>query len=831
MSPEEWLASQTKQATPAAPATPTAAPMSPEQWLDTQKPKPSTTATGLVGALARGVAPVAAGAAIGAAAGLPLAGVGAVPGAIAGAGAAALTQLVGDPIINTINSLLGTKYTLPTDAMEDFLTRVGVAKPRTEAERIVQATAAGASLAGGTVSAARTIQAAAGQSAPVTQKVAGLLATQPALQITSGAAAGAAGQTAKESGASTAAQIAASLAAGMTPFGVAVIPAVRRLATSRPVTAPPRIEPTLTPEAAPTGAAMAPEAPPAAPAVAAIPEAPPAAAIPEVPPAPPPVTPAAAAAPIEAAAPMTFTATLERTDVSEVLNLARKAAGIGPGSSAAKARLIDMAQVNPEAAAAAQRLNIDVPFDVLSDNAQVRSAVGLTRALVAGEAEAAWEATTRAAIQRADEISQQFDAAFISGRPATGATSQKILDSLTNTRDALKANSKVIYDRIDGVDGNGLVPKSTPVSMNNLVQTLQRVIAEVGESGLSQQEKKLLEIATQPGVTYGRLLREKSLIGKAQAGLESPYGSMAEGDLKRLYGAMAQDQLDNVGTVAGEEVRRELRAANLMTAKRKALEKRIIGAFGKEIDGSVSQKMQSAVSTASKGDAAAFNRLMKVVPEDLQKETVATALAAVTAGKAVGRAGAGEVVFSPAEFTKVYRGLRSNPPVYAQMVKIMGPEWDKASRDLYEISRRIADAQGRIPVTGKANQILGEMAINGLFSKVISSGSAQRVVTGVVGTIPGGGLVAPDIIGYMAGAKGSGVQKAAKLFADPAFQKLAVEAATTGQASTATLRSAATSQPFQKFADAAKLPKALDARIQWLQTATQAERQFDQENQ
>ena len=749
-----------------------------------------------------------------------MAGIGAVPGAIAGAGAAALTQLVGDPIINLINNALGTKYTLPTDAMEDFLTRVGVAKPRTEAERIVQATAAGASLAGGTVSAARTIQAAAGQSAPVTQRVAGLLATQPALQITSGAAAGAAGQTAEESGAGTAAQIAASLAAGMTPFGVAAIPAARRLTTSRPVTAPPRIEPTLTPEA--------PAAPPAA---AAIPEAPPAAAIPEVPPATPPVTPAAAAAPIEAAAPMTFTATLERTDVSEVLNLARKAAGMGPGSSAAKARLIDMAQVNPEAAAAAQRLNINVPFDVLSDNAQVRSAVGLTRALVAGEAEAAWEATTRAAIQRADDISQQFDAAFISGRPATGATSQKILDSLTNTRDALKANSKVIYDRIDGVDGNGLVPKSTPVSMNNLVQTLQRVITEVGESGLSQQEKKLLEIATQPGVTYGRLLREKNLIGKAQAGLESPYGSMAEGDLKRLYGALAQDQLDNVGTVAGEEVRRELRAANLMTAKRKALEKRIVGAFGKEIDGSVSQKMQSAVTTASKGDAAAFNRLMKVVPEDLQKETVATALAAVTAGKAVGKSGAGEVVFSPSEFTKVYRGLRSNPPVYAQMVKIMGPEWDRASRDLYEISRRISDAQGRIPVTGKANQILGEMAINGLFSKVISSGAAQRVVTGVVGTIPGGGLVAPDIIGYMAGAKGSGVQKAAKLFADPAFQKLAVEAATTGQASTATLRSAATSQPFQIFADQIKLPKELNGRVQFLQSAIQTERQFDQETQ
>jgi hypothetical protein len=659
----------------------------------------------------------------------------------------------------------------------------------------------------------------AGRAATIPGAIAGAGATQAVIEASQAATGGAFSPA--EIGIAAATGPAGQILQRVAPPVVQAVKAGARRITGRP--AP--VMPPPTAAGAPMGTAMTPEAPP----VAAIPEP---VIVPEVPPAAAPVAPAAAEAveTVAEAAPMNFTAQMERTDVSEVLELARKAAGIGPGSSAAKARLIDMAQVNPEAAAAAQRLNIDLPFDVLSDNAQVRSAVGLTRAKVAGEAEAAWEATTRAAIQRADEISQEFDAAFIAGRPATGATSQKILDNLTNTRDTLKADSAVIYNRIDGIEGgaDGLVPKATPVALNNLQQTLQKVMTEVGETGLSQQEKKLLELATQPGVTYGRLLREKSLIGKAQAGLESPYGSMAEADLKRLYGALAQDQLDNVGTIAGDEVRRELRAANLMTAKRKALEKRIVGAFGKEIDGSVAQKMQSAISTASKGDAAAFNRLMKVVPEDLRKETVATALASVTAGKAAGRAGAGETVFSPAEYTKVYRGLRANPPVYAQMVKIMGPEWDRASRDLYEVSKRIADAQARIPTTGKANQILGDMAINGLFNQVISSGAAQRVVTGVVGTIPGGGLIAPDIIGYMAGAKGAGIEKAAKLFADPAFQKLAVETATTGQASNATLRSTAMSQSFQKFADQIKLPKELDARIQFLQSAIQTERQ--QEN-
>jgi hypothetical protein len=515
--------------------------------------------------------------------------------------------------------------------------------------------------------------------------------------------------------------------------------------------------------------------------------------------------------------------------VIDVLNLARKAGGFGPGSSAAKAQLIDLAQINPEARAAAERLRIDLPFDVLSDNPQVRSAVGLTRALVAGEAEAAWESTVRNAIQRADEVSQQFDANFIAGRPAPGATSQKIVDNLQQTRQTLKTDAKAIYDRIDEA-----VPKNSPVELNNLKTYLDDLRTNLGAAGrMTPQESNLAKMLEKGELTYFGLKREKDLVGQAVGGLKSPYDNMAAGDLKRLYAALAQDQLDNVATLAGEEARRELRAANLLTAKQKALEKRIVGAFGQEIDGSVAQRMQTAISTAAKGDAAAFNRLMKVVPNELQKETLATALASVTAGKAAGRAaGAAETVFSPAEFTKVYRGLRANPPVYSQMVKIMGPEWDRASRDLYEISRRIADAQARIPTTGKANQILGDAAVQGLMGQVMSSSVAQRAATGVASMVPGGGLIAPDIVQWMSSAKGAGVQKAAKLFASPEFQELAVQTATKGgQPSQAALRRTAMSKSFGDFAKEANLPQSLDARIQFLQSAIQTGRQFDQETQ
>lgn len=583
----------------------------------------------------------------------------------------------------------------------------------------------------------------------------------------------------------------------------AAAPAVKRAvqrATGRPVTPAPapapapaaRIEPTLEPMPAPA-APTAPAAPAGAPIGTAM---------------------AQEAAPVAQVATEAF---------EEVGDLVRKASGSGPGSAAAKAKLADVAQVNPEARSAAERLGMDLPFDVFSDNPQVRAAVGLTRSVAGGEAEAAWVNTVRTAIGKADDVVQQFDAAFIEGRPAPGATSQRILDSLNSTRTQLFNDADVIYKRVDAT-----IPKTSTVQFPRLTQTLDDVLAEVGEKGLSAQEKKLYELATDPAVTYGRLLREKNLIGQAMAGKESPYGNMAAGDLKRLYGALAEDQLTNVGQIGGDALRQELRAANLLTAKRKALENRIVGAFGKESDGSVATLMQSAIKSASKGDAAQFNKLIKVVPPELRKETIATALASVASS---GRA-AQEGAFGFAEFAKTYRGLRANPPVYKQVIEVLGKDADPVLRDLFEISRRITDARAQVLTTGKANQALVDaMKAEGLIGKVMQSTTAQRVVTGAASAIPGGGFVAPDIVQFMSKGNADAVKAAGKLFASDDFQKLAIEAATKTEPSQAVLRRTAASKAFADFANAAKLPQSLDARVQWLQSAVQTGRQFDQENQ
>jgi hypothetical protein len=509
------------------------------------------------------------------------------------------------------------------------------------------------------------------------------------------------------------------------------------------------------------------------------------------------------------------------TVTTEVVNnLVQKASGTGFGAAAARDKLADLAQINVGAKEAADRLGIKLPADVFSDSPQVRAAAGLTRSAAASEAEAAWRTTVTQAVDKADDVIRQFDATFVEGAVAPGVVSQKIKDSLTKTRADLNAQASKVYDAVDEV-----VPKTSIVDLPKLGETLNSIKAEVGEKGMSAAERNLAKMIEDGNVTYGRLKREKTLIGKALNKMESPYGSMAEADLKRLYAALADDQLTNVGNIGGEELRKQLRAANLIYAKERALGNRIVNAFGNDIEGSIANKMRTAITGAAKGDAGEFNRLLKTVPEDLRKETLATALASVTRSAR----GAEKGGFGFSEFADIYPKLRANPTVYKTIVDTLGKDSANVLRDLFEVSKRITEARANVLTTGKANQAFGNP--EGLIGKIMESTITQRIVTTVTGLVPGGGAVAPDILKFMATGAEDRVKAAGKLFADEAFQKLAVEAATKAAPSAATLRRTAMSQSFQKFADAAKLPKGLDARIQFLQSAAQTGRQFDQENQ
>jgi hypothetical protein len=540
----------------------------------------------------------------------------------------------------------------------------------------------------------------------------------------------------------------------------------------------------------------------------------PAAVVPEAPTMP--VVPQAEIPPSPAITPVVAEVTEE-----EVGSLIKKASGTGFGSTGARDRLADLAQVNVAAKEAADRLGIQLPADVFSDNPQVRAAAGLTRSVAGGEAEAAWRNTVTQAVDKADNAIKQFDATFVEGAVAPGVVSQKIKDTLTKTRSDLNTAAGKIYNSVDEK-----VPKTTVVDLPKLRETLDAVKAEVGDAGMSVAERNLSKMIEAGNVTYGRLKREKQLIGNAINKLESPYGSMAEADLKRLYAALADDQLTNVGNVGGETLRQELRAANLLYAKERALGKRIVNAFGQDIEGSVANKMRTAITSAAKGDTGEFNRLLKTVPDDLRKETLATALASVTRSAR----GAEKGGFGFSEFADLYPKLRANPPVFKTIVDTLGKDSADVLRDLFEVSKRVTEARANVLTTGKANQaLLQGMQAESLIGKVMESTLAKGVVTGAAAT---GGPILAGAASVITSALTQGnkdaLKSAGKLFADESFQSLAIEAATKGE-SAASLRRAALSPAFSKFADLVGLPKNVDARIQFLQSAIQAG-QATQEN-
>lgn len=727
----------------------------PESIPPVQDPSapPETTLTGVVGSVNRGLAPYAAGSIAG-------------PAGVAAVGTA---KLVGDPLTEGVNSLLDLmgvdpKYhqVSPSGALGMLMDKLGVYKPRTAVERIAQA---GAETAGGGLGGAMLGQQMAKSTAPLVAGAGEILAAAPAQQVAGGAGAGLASQTAAELGGGPVAQIGAGLLGA----------ALGSKAVPKPKT--PLTEAYKLPELAPAESQVLPGI-------------------------------AGGAENPMGMIPKVQTPTVSPEEIGAIV---KKAA---LGSKAAQQKLADLSSVNIEAKNAAERLGIDLPADVFSDNPMIREAAGLTRSVAGTPASGAWRTIVTDAVDKADEALGKVGASFVEGQVSPGMVSQKVKDSLLKTRSEMNVASKAVYEQVDSA-----IPKASKVELPNLGATLNSIKNEMGVGGLSAQEKKLLQMAgSKDGVTYGRLIREKNLVGQAIAGKDSPYGNMEAASLKRLYGALAEDQMTNVDKIGGPELKQQLQGANLLYGKERALGQSIVDTFGAEGEGSIANKMRAAITSSSKGASEDFNNLMKIVPDDLKKEVVATALGSVTrSARGAERGG-----FGFSEYAKTYQGLRANPPIYKQIVSTLGNEAHEMMRDLYEVSRVITDARANVLTTGKANQALvGSMQAEGLVSKVLDSAVAKGGATVAAGF--GGGPVAAGATSLLTNALSAGKKDtmalAGKLFISDEFKRLAVEAASRPTPSNVSVRAVANSSAFRRFSKAVGIPNSDQERTAWILNA------------
>lgn len=511
------------------------------------------------------------------------------------------------------------------------------------------------------------------------------------------------------------------------------------------------------------------------------------------------------------------------------VKLAEMAKRASQGNPAAMRQLAEAVAVDPAAVESAKRLGIELPADVLSDSEQIRSALGGVRGKVGSEAEAAWQRTVKEASDKADEVVQAFD-----GAPSPGAVSDKVLASLQASRDALKAEAKTLYNSVDEV-----IKPSAPVTLDNVDSVIRQSLKDLdGDvSALSEGERMMMRLAERGRVdpsmpaqagraTHEALKRVKADLQRAVRMGDGPFVSNDQRRLKILEQAIKADELANAERIGGAVVRDKVRLAHQMTAKQKGLEDRMVGAFGRDKEGSVATLMQGAIADASKGNSARLTKLLKAVPQDLHGEVLMTALSSATRAKQ----GVAEAGFGFSEFAKTYAGLRAkgNEPIFAQLSKSLGPERSAALRDLFEISKRITSARANVKQTGKANQpFMQALEAESLVQRIAGSAMGKAAAVGIGGA-GGGGLGAVGANALLASiAKGDKdvVAKVGKMLISPEFSALAVELATNPTVKKETVRRVVNSQRWRDFAKAANVPREPKAAEKWLTAALQAARQ------
>jgi hypothetical protein len=513
---------------------------------------------------------------------------------------------------------------------------------------------------------------------------------------------------------------------------------------------------------------------------------------------------APAEAPVPVAAPLTAgeraaAGTLTQEELGELI---KKASSRGIGSTRAKEELASLVGENPQIRSAVESLGIEVPPDVFSDNQQIRKAIGLTRSEVGSAAETEWLNTVKSATNKADELMSSVDAS-----KDISMVSENVRRKMVSTRQELESEAKNLYTQAEGA-----FPAKSTVQLKNV----QKVLAERLENlkgkveSLHPKEARLYKIIKNDPeeLTYEFLKTEKTYVGDALRGtqLAAPdtYGSMAERNLSNLNAAFAKDQVENVSRLGGEEAGRQIKAANLLYAKNRALGKRIVSIFGKDEVGSVASLMQSAIKTGSKGDTVRIGKLLRSIPQEeaaLRKEVVATAINDLSLSKS----GANEGNFSFSRFADTWGGIQRNSEMLKIVSKELGPEATGMLKNLYTASRAIASAEKNVLHTGKANQVL----INVLneqsgLSKALSTtaGKAGAAGVGAIFGGPTGAVVGSLIQNSISKGSKEGVKRAGELFASEEFKSLIREIAQTGEASTRSRNRLGISRVFNRFRQA-----------------------------
>ena len=513
--------------------------------------------------------------------------------------------------------------------------------------------------------------------------------------------------------------------------------------------------------------------------------------------------------------PTTIKTTTKTPEINEqeIAKLIRASVGSGQNAKKAIEKLIAQAKINPEIKEIAERLGFRLPFDMFAEGEIVKQSAAITRDVKGSVADVVFRQEVQDAINQADSIIKDLGATNLA------TISEKIGNTLQTTQQSLKVREGDLFDRINGNPEKNIVALVNKTEKVDITNTLNEINRLIKEEGIESLDPKIKAILKRKDLTYGGLLRLKEAIGDGAFKNKGPYSDTSTGQLKLLYGKLTDDQFANAVRIGGDEVEDLLKNANRLTAKRKELEQTLVKILGRDLQGSISTKLKSAITSGAKGDISNTNRILQAIPEELRKEAILTAIQDAT------RAGdiQGNVNFGLAQFRTLYQNLKNQEPIFTAISKELGPETTKVLDELAEISRRITEARANVAQTGKANQaLLTSIQAESVLEKFLTGSTTARIVGGLTGTAASLAVPIPGVGGLLATAFASikftpknRLKLLGDLFNDTKFRQMIREVAETGNVSEETLSSVAKLPLYKRWAKS----MGIDDSRNWLQGA------------
>ena len=409
-------------------------------------------------------------------------------------------------------------------------------------------------------------------------------------------------------------------------------------------------------------------------------------------------------------------------------------------------------------------------------------------------------------------------AAEIQGLQRVGERAFRLIEDLGGTADlstlnaTLRGRMQSTLSELDTAVNNSwtnlrtLVKPTTPVTPTNVISQIETRAVELGgEEFLSSLEKRILSSlrrdANAAPPTYALLDSLRREAGRASRML-GEFGNEDTGLSKQLYKALSAD-VKEIAEAISPEAADAFTIARTATRTQKALQNDLVSLFGKNIDKTMVDGLNSAMKALTKGDADTFVRFVNSVPKELRGEVITSGLTSAF-GKATQN---GQLNFNT--YVTWYDGLLRNRTAYRTLMSNLPQGAQKQLSDLYRVSRSINLATQQFIRNGKVLQDGmrdADTAMQRLYgvAKRAAVGVPVEAATTAVG-FPGMGVASGVTSALIArGTKPAAVKAIDDMLTSPQFTQMVIDAGTANEVSAA--RELAQSGPFRRFASAIKLP-------------------------